>query len=80
MRVKHGRNCKRFSNRPNQLCKEDTQRKGMLFAGAKAVFVSFDDGEHWQSLKRYASDIRSRPCNKDDDLVIRHAWKRLLDT
>ena len=29
----------------------DTKRKGLLFAGtASKVFVSFDDGDHWQSL------------------------------
>lgn len=31
--------------------REDPVRKGLLFAGTEnAVWVSFDDGEHWQSL------------------------------
>ena len=35
-----------------QTIKEDPQRRGMLFAGTeRAVFLSFDDGDHWQSLQ-----------------------------
>ncbi|HUA80217.1 MAG TPA: hypothetical protein VL997_07595 [Dyella sp.] len=31
----------------------DTQRDGLLFAGTdRGVFVSLDDGDHWQSLQR----------------------------
>lgn len=57
---------------PINSVKEDTQRKGLLFAGSeKAVFVSFDDGEHWQSLKldMPATSVRDLVI-KDDDLVI----------
>jgi hypothetical protein len=29
-----------------------SKRKGLLFAGTeREIFVSFDDGEHWQSLR-----------------------------
>ncbi|HEV2299861.1 MAG TPA: hypothetical protein VGR72_15245 [Candidatus Acidoferrales bacterium] len=32
--------------------REDTVRKGLLYAGTETgVFVSFDDGNHWQSLQ-----------------------------
>jgi hypothetical protein len=32
--------------------REDPKRKGLLYAGTETgVFVSFDDGAHWQSLK-----------------------------
>ena len=32
--------------------REDPGRKGLLFAGTTAgIFVSFDDGDHWQSLQ-----------------------------
>jgi photosystem II stability/assembly factor-like uncharacterized protein len=32
--------------------REDTQRKGMLYAGTeRGIFISFDDGAHWQSLQ-----------------------------
>src|SRR6185369_10520329 len=35
-----------------QTVKEDPNRRGLLFTGTeRAVFVSFDDGDHWQSLQ-----------------------------
>jgi len=35
-----------------RVIREDTERKGLLYAGAETgVFVSFDDGDHWQSLQ-----------------------------
>ena len=52
--------------------KEDPQRRGMLFAGSEqAVHVSFDDGEHWQSLRLNmpATSIRDLVI-KDEDLVV----------
>lgn len=52
--------------------REDPQRKGLLFAGTEqAVFVSFDDGENWQSLRlnMAASSIRDLVI-KDDDIVV----------
>ncbi len=31
---------------------EDTERRGLLFAGSElSLYVSFDDGDHWQSLQ-----------------------------
>ncbi|HUX67899.1 MAG TPA: hypothetical protein VMV31_10480 [Terriglobales bacterium] len=33
--------------------REDPQQKGLLFAGTETtVYVSFDDGDHWQSLRQ----------------------------
>jgi hypothetical protein len=52
--------------------KEDPQRKGLLFAGSQTnVSVSFDDGEHWQSLRLNmpCSSIRDI-CIKDNDLIV----------
>lgn len=52
--------------------REDPKRKGLLFAGSEqSVFVSFDDGDHWQSLRNNlpATSIRDLVI-KDDDLVI----------
>ncbi len=52
--------------------REDPQRKGLLFAGTEEqVYVSFDDGDHWQSLRldMPASSIRDLVI-KDDDLVV----------
>jgi photosystem II stability/assembly factor-like uncharacterized protein len=59
-------------NDPINVVKEDPIRKGLLFAGSEtAVYVSFDDGEHWQSLRLNmpATSIRDLVI-KDDDLVI----------
>jgi len=37
---------------PAEGIREDTKRKGLLFAGTeRAVYVSFDDGDHWQTLQ-----------------------------
>jgi photosystem II stability/assembly factor-like uncharacterized protein len=52
--------------------REDPQQKGLLFAGTeRAVYVSFDDGENWQSLRLNmpATSIRDLIV-KDDDLAI----------
>jgi photosystem II stability/assembly factor-like uncharacterized protein len=52
--------------------REDTQRKGMLFAGTeRAVFVSFDDGDNWQSLRLNmpATSVRDLII-KDDDIAV----------
>jgi photosystem II stability/assembly factor-like uncharacterized protein len=51
--------------------REDPQRPGLLFAGSEqAVYVSFDDGDHWQSLRldMAPSSVRDLII-KDDDLV-----------
>ena len=37
---------------PVDTVREDPERKGLLFAGTEdSVWVSFDDGDHWQSLQ-----------------------------
>lgn len=59
-------------NEPINTVKEDPLRKGLLFAGSeRAVYVSFDDGEHWQTLRLNmpATSIRDLVI-KDNDLVI----------
>jgi hypothetical protein len=51
--------------------REDPVRRGMLFAATeRTVYVSFDDGDHWQSLRlnMAASSVRD-VIVKDDDLV-----------
>ncbi|HEY4839728.1 MAG TPA: hypothetical protein VIH72_14025, partial [Candidatus Acidoferrales bacterium] len=52
--------------------KEDTKRKGLLFAGTESgVYVSFDDGVNWKSLR---GTMPNTPVHdmviKDDDLAI----------
>ncbi len=56
---------------PIHTIREDRQRRGLLFAGSdRGVHVSFDDGDHWQSLRLNlpASPVRDLVI-KDDDLV-----------
>ena len=52
--------------------KEDSQRKGLLFAGTElGVYVSFNDGDNWQSLQ-----LNLPPCSMrdlaihGDDLIV----------
>jgi photosystem II stability/assembly factor-like uncharacterized protein len=52
--------------------REDKKRKGLLFLGTEtSIYVSFDDGGHWQSLRL---DLPVTPVHgieiKGDDLVI----------
>ncbi len=52
--------------------REDTQRRGLLFAGTeRGVYLSYDDGDHWQSLRLNlpATSVRDLIV-KDDDLAI----------
>ncbi len=59
-------------NDPINAVREDPKRKGLLFAGSeRAVYVSFDDGENWQSLRLNmpATSIRDLVI-KDDDIVV----------
>jgi hypothetical protein len=52
--------------------REDPKRRGLLFAGSEThVWVSFDDGDHWQSLRLNmpATSIRDLVI-KDDDIVL----------
>jgi photosystem II stability/assembly factor-like uncharacterized protein len=57
---------------PVSVVREDPKQKGLLFAGSETqVYVSFDDGDHWQSLRlnMAASSVRDLVI-KDDDVVV----------
>ena len=57
---------------PVSVVREDPKRKGLLFAGSETqVYLSFDDGDNWQSLRldMAASSVRDLVI-KDDDLVV----------
>ena len=59
-------------NEPINTVREDAVKKGLLFAGSEnAVYVSFDAGDHWQTLRLNmpATSIRDLVI-KDDDIVI----------
>jgi photosystem II stability/assembly factor-like uncharacterized protein len=54
---------------------EDSKRKGLLFAGTElGVYVSFDDGDHWQSLQLNLpiTSIRDLTIHGDDLIVATH--------
>jgi photosystem II stability/assembly factor-like uncharacterized protein len=52
--------------------REDPIRKGLLFAGTEnAVWVSFDDGDHWQSLQLNLPHTSTRDLwIHGDDLIV----------
>jgi hypothetical protein len=57
---------------PINVVREDHLKRGLLFAGSeRAVYVSFDQGDHWQSLRLNmpATSIRDLVI-KDDDIVV----------
>jgi photosystem II stability/assembly factor-like uncharacterized protein len=63
------------ANENTNVVREDPERKGLLFAGTeRAVHVSFDDGDHWQSLRLNmgASSIRDLIIKGDDLCVATH--------
>lgn len=60
---------------PINVVKEDPVRKGLLFAGSEtAVYVSLDDGAHWEPLRLNmpASSIRDLIIKNDDLVVATH--------
>jgi photosystem II stability/assembly factor-like uncharacterized protein len=62
-------------NEPVNTVREDPERKDLLFAGTeRSVYVSFDDGNHWQSLKLNLppSSIRDLVVHNDDIVVGTH--------
>jgi photosystem II stability/assembly factor-like uncharacterized protein len=55
--------------------REDAKRKGLLFAGSETqVWVSFDDGDHWDSLRLNmpAVSIRDLTLHEDDLIAGTH--------
>jgi len=55
--------------------REDPKSKGLLFAGTElGVYVSFDDGDHWQSLQLNlpVSSVRDLVIHGDDLVIATH--------
>jgi hypothetical protein len=48
--------------------REDPVRKGLLYA-CRGVYVSFNDGDDWQSLQLTADDFRRDRRSRDDPVV-----------
>src|SRR6202050_3566907 len=60
---------------PVDTVREDAQRKGLLFAGTEnSVWMSFDGGDHWQSLQLNLphTSMRDLWINGDDLIVGTH--------
>ena len=55
--------------------REDPQSRGLLFAGTEfGVYVSFDDGDHWQSLQLNlpVTSVRDLTIHGDDLVIATH--------
>ena len=54
------------------MIRADHEEGGLLFAGTEsAMYVSFDDGDHWQSLMLNLPNTSYRDITiKDNDLVV----------
>ena len=58
--------------KPVNVVREDLKAKGLLFAGTeREVYVSFDDGDNWESLRLNmpATSVRDLIV-KDDDIAV----------
>ena len=63
--------------------REDPVRKGLLFAGTEtSVWVSFDDGDHWQSLQLNLphTSMRDLGIHENDLIVATHGGGTALAT
>ena len=54
------------------VAREDPKRRGLLYAGCEhGIYISFDDGDHWQSLRLNLPDTQVADLViKNDDVVI----------
>jgi photosystem II stability/assembly factor-like uncharacterized protein len=55
--------------------REDPKQKGLLFAGTEfGIYISFDDGDHWQSLqlKLPMTSVRDMAIHGDDLAIATH--------
>ena len=63
------------NNAPVNTVREDPEQKGLLFCGTEtSVYVSFDDGDNWQSLQLNlpATSMRDLTIHGDDLIVGTH--------
>jgi photosystem II stability/assembly factor-like uncharacterized protein len=60
------------NNEPTDVIREDPQRKGLLFTGTEnSVYVSFNDGDSWQSLQLNLPHTSMRDLTiHGDDLIV----------
>jgi len=56
------------------VAREDPKHRGLLYAGTEhGIFISFDDGDHWQSLRQNMPAISVRDLQIKDDAKCRCA-------
>jgi len=63
------------ANAPVNAVREDPARKGLLYAGTElGVFISFDDGDHWQALMSGLppSSVRDIVVHENDLVAATH--------
>ncbi len=62
--------------------REDPKARGLLYAGSdRQVWVSFDDGDHWQSLRlNMPAHVDPRSRDQGRRRGDRHAWAVVLDS
>ncbi|HLJ73414.1 MAG TPA: glycosyl hydrolase, partial [Thermoanaerobaculia bacterium] len=59
------------NNEFSRVIRSDTKKRGLLFAGTeRAVYVSFDDGAHWQSLQQKLPIVPIHDMLVHDDALI----------
>ena len=59
--------------------REDPQRKGLLYGGTeKAVYVSYDGGDHWQSLQFNLPTVSVRDLHVHGDDLVAATYGRSL--
>jgi photosystem II stability/assembly factor-like uncharacterized protein len=62
-----------------RVVREDPQRKGLLYGGTeKGVYVSFDSGNHWQSLQLNLPTVSVRDLNVHGDDLVAATYGRAL--
>lgn len=55
--------------------REDPKHRGLLYAGTeRGIYISFDDGDHWQSLQRNlpVTSVRDIEVHGDDLVIATH--------
>ena len=71
-KIVHGLPTDEVTGSKANVVRADTKKDGLLFLGTdSSMYVSFDDGDHWQSLRLNAPNTSYRDIVvKDNDLVV----------
>jgi photosystem II stability/assembly factor-like uncharacterized protein len=67
------------ANNIARVVREDPERKGLLYGGTEnGVFISYDDGDHWQSLQLNLPTVSVRDLNVHGDDLVAATYGRSL--